>query len=136
VFISYRQETSWTLVEALYQQLRDAGIDAFYDIESIRAGEFEQIILNQIRARPYFVLVLTPGALERCSNRADWLRREIETAVSAGRMIVPVYTPTFDLSTAWTWLESNRPPPRRHTDLEGDHAVRVCARRPSASIVA
>ena len=83
VFISYRRDASWTLVEALYQRLVEAGIDAFYDIESIRAGEFEQIILNQIRARPYFMLVLTPGTLEQCVDKGDWLRREIETVVDA-----------------------------------------------------
>jgi tetratricopeptide (TPR) repeat protein len=104
VFISYRREASWTLVEALYQRLVAAGIDAFYDIESIRAGQFEEIILNQIRARPYFVLVLTPGTLDRCSQRGDWLRREVETAVDSGRMIVPVHTPAFDLSTVETLL--------------------------------
>ena len=99
VFISYRREVSWTLVEALYQRLSDAGIDAFYDIENIRAGKFEDIILDQIRARPYFLLVLVPGALDRCGERNDWLTREIETAIEADRMIIPVHTPTFELST-------------------------------------
>jgi tetratricopeptide (TPR) repeat protein len=97
VFISYRREASWTLVEALYQRLTEAGIDAFYDIESLRAGQFELVILSQIRARPYFVLVLTPGTLERCAEPRDWLRREIEAAVDSDRVIVPVYTPTFEL---------------------------------------
>jgi Tol biopolymer transport system component len=69
-----------------------------------RAGDFEQIILNQIRARPYFLLVLTPGTLDLCRNENDWLRREIETALASERMIVPVYTPTFDLSTLATAL--------------------------------
>ena len=66
------------------------------DIKSIRAGLFDTIILNQIAARPYFLLVLTPGTLERCENPADWIRREIEHAVSTSRMIVPVHTPNFD----------------------------------------
>ena len=49
---------------ALYQRLTERGLDAFYDIESIRAGRFDTIILNQIAASPYFLLVLTPGTLD------------------------------------------------------------------------
>jgi tetratricopeptide (TPR) repeat protein len=114
VFISYRREASWTLVEALYQRLVAAGIDAFYDIVDVRAGKFEEIIFNQIRARPYFVLVLTPGTLERCALPGDWVRREIEMAVASRRLIVPVYTPTFDLST----LASALPDGLGHTIAE------------------
>ena len=55
---------------ALYQHLTERGVDAFYDIESIRAGQFDTIILNQIAARPYFMLVLTPGHA-RALRRAD-----------------------------------------------------------------
>ena len=98
-FISYRRDASWTLVEALYQRLTEAGIDCFYDIADIRAGKFEDVILNQIRARPYFLLVLTPGTLEGCEDPDDWLRREIEVAIESDRVIVPVYTPVFDLGS-------------------------------------
>jgi hypothetical protein len=59
VFISYRREVGGILAMALYQHLDDRGLDAFYDIESLRAGQFETVILNQIAARPYFILVLT-----------------------------------------------------------------------------
>ena len=48
VFISYRRDVGWTLAMALYQHLIDHDVDAFYDIESIRAGQFETIILKQI----------------------------------------------------------------------------------------
>ena len=52
VFISYRREEGGFLAMALYQHLTEHGLDAFYDIESIRAGQFDTIILNQIAARP------------------------------------------------------------------------------------
>ncbi len=81
---------------ALYQHLTERGLDPFYDVESIRAGQLDTIILNQITARPYFLLVLTPGTLERCDDPRDWLRREIEQAVTTQRVIVPVHTPNFD----------------------------------------
>jgi tetratricopeptide (TPR) repeat protein len=98
VFISYRREVGGILAMALYQSLSERGVDAFYDIESLRAGQFDTLILNQIAARPYFVLVLIPGTLERCAEEGDWLRREIEQALATRRVIVPVHTPGFDFA--------------------------------------
>ncbi len=96
VFISYRREVGGVLAMAIHQQLTERGLDAFYDIESLRAGQFDAIILNQIAARPYFLLVLTPGTLDRCRDPGDWVRREIEQALATNRMIVPANTPGFD----------------------------------------
>ena len=98
VFLSYRRDVGGILAIALFQHLVDRGVDVFYDIESIRAGQFDTIILSQIEARPYFVLVLTPGTLERCGEPDDWLHREIQHAVLNERVIVPVYTPNFDFN--------------------------------------
>ena len=96
VFISYRRSASAITVLAIYQHLSAHGIDAFYDIENIKAGQFGEIILGQIAARPYFMPVFAPGSLDRCVNEGDWVRREIEHAVSKKRLLVPLYTPDFD----------------------------------------
>jgi tetratricopeptide (TPR) repeat protein len=96
VFISYRREVGGILALALLQQLEAKGINVFYDLDSIRAGQFDTLILRQIAARPYFLLVLTPGTLERCVEADDWLRREIEQAVATSRVIIPAHTPGFD----------------------------------------
>src|SRR5262245_34571771 len=98
VFISYRRDVGGLLALALHQALTARDVDAFYDIESIRAGQFDSIILNQIAARPYFVLVLTPGSLERCRDHGDWVHREIEHALLTKRVIVPAFTPNFEFS--------------------------------------
>jgi tetratricopeptide (TPR) repeat protein len=103
-FISYRRDVAGILAMALYQHLTDREVDAFYDIESIRAGRFDTIILNQIAARPYFLLVLTPGTLERCHDPGDWLLREIEQAIATRRLIVPVHTPSFDFDDITRFL--------------------------------
>jgi tetratricopeptide (TPR) repeat protein len=104
VFISYRRDVAWAITLALYQKLRDRQVDAFYDIESIKAGQFKTIILNQIAARPYFLLVLMPGTLERCVDDDDWIRREIEEAVALDRVIVPTYTQGFDFDDIERYL--------------------------------
>ena len=44
-------------------------------------------------------MLLTPSALERCNEPADWLRREIETALANKRNIVPLMLEGFDFGT-------------------------------------
>src|SRR5947207_439187 len=95
VFISYRRNVSAYIARAVFQDLRFNGVDAFMDVQGIDAGEFDKIILNQIAARPYFVVILTPGTLDRCAEPGDWLRREIEHAMSLERVIVPLVTANF-----------------------------------------
>ncbi|MBZ0304915.1 MAG: toll/interleukin-1 receptor domain-containing protein, partial [Anaerolineae bacterium] len=68
----------------------ECGYDVFMDVESINSGEFDRIILSQIAARAHFVLILTPGTVERCCEPSDWLRREIEEAIRLQRNIVPL----------------------------------------------
>jgi tetratricopeptide (TPR) repeat protein len=95
VFLSYRRNTSQYIARAIFLDLRANGYDVFMDVESIDSGPFSQIILNQIAARTHFVLILTPGSLERCGNTDDWLRREMETALELQRNIVPVLVDNF-----------------------------------------
>jgi tetratricopeptide (TPR) repeat protein len=107
VFISYRRDVGGMIAMALHQHLTEHGLDTFYDIESIRAGQFDTIILSQIAARPYFLLVLTPGTLERCVEPTDWLRREIEQALKTQRVIVPAHTPNFDFGDIKRFLPND-----------------------------
>jgi tetratricopeptide (TPR) repeat protein len=74
------------------------------DIENIDGGQFDTIILNQIAARPYFLVVLTPGTLDRCVNEDDWLKREMEHALSLNRIIIPLTTPEFKFEDVQEFL--------------------------------
>ena len=98
VFISYRR-TNFFGALAIYQDLTQHGYDVFFDFQGIASGDFEQVILENIRARAHFLVLLTPSALERCGDPGDWLRREIETALEARRNIVPLMLEGFDFST-------------------------------------
>ncbi|MEL6309443.1 MAG: toll/interleukin-1 receptor domain-containing protein, partial [Chloroflexota bacterium] len=99
VFLSYRR-TNIGYALAVYQNLTSRGFDVFFDYESIQAGDFEQIILNNIASRAHFVVLLTPSALERLSESGDWLRREIEYAMEIKRNIVPLTLEKFEWSVA------------------------------------
>ena len=98
VFISYRRTNlPWAL--NIYQYLTYHNYDAFFDYESIDSGDFEQVILGNIKARAHFLVLLTPSALERCVNPDDWLRREIETALDEKRNIVPLFLENFSFGS-------------------------------------
>ena len=97
VFISYRRKDSYEAL-AVYQYLTSQQYDVFLDYTSIPSGDFEQIIVSNIKARAHFVLILTPTALDRCSEPGDWLRREIETAIDEKRNIIPLFFDDFSFS--------------------------------------
>lgn len=87
VFISYRRAVSRHLARSIYMDLTHNGYDVFLDVSTIDNGAFDSVILNQIGARTHFVVLLSAGALERCQHADDWLRREIEEALSLKRNI-------------------------------------------------
>jgi len=95
VFISYRR-TNFPWALAIYQDLKQEGYDVFFDYTSIASGDFETVILENIKARAHFVVLLTPSALERCDEPGDWLRREIETALDTKRNTIPLMLEGFD----------------------------------------
>lgn len=98
VFISYRRTNlPWALF--IWQNLTIHGYDVFFDYQSIDSGSFEKVILENIKARAHFIVILTPSALERCKNPGDWLRREIETAIDEKRNIVPLMMEGFDFGS-------------------------------------
>jgi tetratricopeptide (TPR) repeat protein len=98
VFLSYRRTNiPWAL--AIFQNLTQSGYDVFFDYNGIAGGDFERVILGNIVARAHFLVLLTPSALERCGDPADWLRREIETALANQRNIVPMMLEGFDFGT-------------------------------------
>ena len=64
VFISYRRtNVPWAL--AISQYLTHNGYDVFVDYTGVASGDFESVILENIRARAHFLVLLTPSALER-----------------------------------------------------------------------
>src|SRR5271165_6616877 len=71
----------------------------FFDFTGLASGDFEPVILENVRARTHFLVLLTPSALERCGEPKDWLRREIEAALDGQRNIVPLMVEGFDFGT-------------------------------------
>lgn len=90
VFISYRRDGGDMTAMYIYQALKERGYDVFYDLEVLRAGKFNDALLENIRACKDFVLILSPHALDRCSDENDWVRKEIAEALRQKKNIVPI----------------------------------------------
>ena len=55
VFLSYRRtNVPWAL--AIFKDLTSHGYDVFFDFTGIASGDFERVILEQIRARAHFIV--------------------------------------------------------------------------------
>ena len=98
VFINYRRMDVMT-ARAVYENLTKHGYDCFLDCENIGNGSFEAIICQQIKDRDHFVVILTKDALQRCTEPGDFLRFEIETALTHRRNIVPLLFDGFDFQS-------------------------------------
>ncbi len=94
LFISYRRQGSSGEARGIEQALKN-DYRIFLDVDSMPSGHFDEAILRVIEAAPNFLVVLSPGSLDRIHIPNDWLRREIEHAIKTGRNIIPVMLPGF-----------------------------------------
>lgn len=90
VFISYRREGGAQYARILKAELEKRGYRVFLDYDELNDGRFDSTIMQAIESAPIFIFILTPGALDRCVNEDDWVRREIEYAMETERNIIPV----------------------------------------------
>lgn len=78
VFVSYRRSNGSQLASLLKVHLELRGFTVFIDVERLEAGKFDNNLLQSIRQAKFFLLVLTPKALERCIadvDCKDWVHR-------------------------------------------------------------
>lgn len=90
VFISYRRNGGDMTAARLYEALKNKGYRVFLDTKELGACQFDERLKEVIRDCQDFVLVLTDGALDRCCEEKDWVRKEIEWAIQSGCRLIPV----------------------------------------------
>ncbi|MGN0834406.1 MAG: LysM peptidoglycan-binding domain-containing protein [Candidatus Spyradosoma sp.] len=97
IFISYRREGGVAEADRIASRLRNRGYRVFFDGDSIGSEDFETKIAVSIRASTDVLVLLTPGALDRCvTNPAnDYVGREIAYAMQLGKNVVPVMAEGF-----------------------------------------
>ena len=95
-FLSHRRRDGAPYARLIKLNFEVRGRRAFLDVDERQPSRrFDERLLAAIDASRSFVLLLTPGALDRCVNEGDWLRREIVHALSNEKLIVPVMLPEF-----------------------------------------
>jgi hypothetical protein len=92
VFISYRRPNSFH-AQAVFRELRAHGYDVF--IEQGVAFNMARL-LNELKARKHFIIILTLNTLDQWNNFSDPLRIEIETAIDHNRHIIPLLMDGFE----------------------------------------
>lgn len=95
IFISYRRVGGDFSAKQLRDTLENMGYRVFFDVETLRSGEFNVKLLDIIRECRDLIVVLSPGALDRCQNEDDWVRRELECALEHKKNIVPILLSGF-----------------------------------------
>lgn len=90
IFISYRREGGEFTAGMLAERLKQRGYSAFFDVEGLRSGNFNEKLFSVIDGCTDFLLVLSPDALARCDNPADWVRLELERALEGGKNVIPI----------------------------------------------
>ncbi|MBO9308546.1 MAG: tetratricopeptide repeat protein [Chloroflexi bacterium] len=99
-YLTYRRDVGAIPAYAIWHALRAAEVDVFMDLDSALDEGVRALISAQIAARPYFVLVATHGSLERCAERGDWLRFQLERAREAQAQVIAVHPPEFPFEQA------------------------------------
>lgn len=101
VFIGYRRDAiGRAFARSIREALTHRGYDVFLDVDNLDAGKWAEQLSREVPRRAHYLLMLTPGALDRCTALGDWVRREYELAVQHDRNIVPVAEESVDLGKA------------------------------------
>src|SRR4051812_1895314 len=100
VFISYRRSSGSEAARLIATELRARGLKVFLDVVDMEAGHFDETLLHRIEEAPNFVVILSPGCLERCQRSDDFFLGEISHALTLDRVVIPVLMPSFEFPPA------------------------------------
>ena len=96
IFISYRRQGGEDEAWKLKLSLENKGYRVFLDREALRSGNFNEQLYTRIDQCRDFLLICSPGALVRCRDPEDWVRKEVTRALQGGKNIIPVWVNGFD----------------------------------------
>ena len=111
IFISYRRSNGSQLASLLKVHLELQKQSVFLDVSGLEAGKFDQSLLQHIRQSKNFLLVCTPGALDRCigdEDQKDWIHKEVSCALASECNIIPIIDYNFVMPDCESLPESMR----------------------------
>jgi len=95
-FISYRRVGGKEIAPRVYDYLNGCGFDTFLDLSEMGSGRFDEQIRVILERAENFILILSPGALDRCVNEDDWVKVEISTAIRLNKNIIVFQSESFE----------------------------------------
>ena len=106
VFISYRwSQYSETLSRVLKSALLELRyVDVFLDVQNLGSGEIHKSLQTDLQRYDAIVPIIAPGCYDRCTQKGDAVRQEIDTALALGKVIVPVFHPEYFKGTSHNYL--------------------------------
>jgi hypothetical protein len=94
IFLSYRSpDAPWAI--AVRENLVNRGYDVFLDKFDRGPGDVKDHLLENIRRRRHFLLLLTPSTFERPQEQ-DWLTEEVVAAMDSKRNVASLLFEHFD----------------------------------------
>lgn len=132
IFISYRRDGGEGSAQLLCDRLTQKGYRVAFDVEALRSGQFDTQLLTLIQDCHDVIVVLSPGALDRCRHPGDWVRLEITHALKCEKNIIPVLLRNFEMPPEDTLPEEIRPLVKYNgVSASGEHFestfARLCA---------
>lgn len=123
IFISYKRKESSAFALLAATVLQHAGVEAFVDMQLRPGDSWANELQRKIAAADYLVLLLSKTTLD-----SEVTRQEIEWAIQAGTVILPIWHNGFEYRPhEWPSL----PHTVRET-LASAHAIRVTEENPLA----
>jgi hypothetical protein len=95
IFLSYRREGGFETAKMVQEKLKSLGYRVFLDFEDLRTGKFNEKLYSVIAECKDFMVVMSPGCLDRCEKADDWLRLEVVHAIENKRNIIPILLRNF-----------------------------------------
>lgn len=90
IFLSYRREDGKDMARTLKETLTSKGYRVFLDMDELQDGVFNERIIEALDKAPIYILLMTPHCFDHCHNADDWVRQELEYAISKGKVIIPI----------------------------------------------
>ena len=95
IFISYRRDGGFETAKHLHDLFVHDGYTVSFDIDTLREGDFDDMLFKRIDQCVDFILIVDKHAFDRTldtrfDHRKDWLRQELSYALSHHKNVIPV----------------------------------------------
>ncbi|MBR3084801.1 MAG: toll/interleukin-1 receptor domain-containing protein [Kiritimatiellae bacterium] len=92
LFISYRKDGGQDFARSLYDYYKNKGKSVFFyqAAQAKLTGYINAVTQDAVRRSDAVIFVLSPGFFNKCTDKNDGCRVELEAALDADKFIVPV----------------------------------------------